>query len=367
MRQLRILSGLHQGAAVTLGEEARCLVGSDAQCSVVLLDKQVAPRHCLVQVDAFGSSCRALDASIAVGERQLAAGEVAKLDDFAVVRCGDAALSVGPSDGDWTLAERALQEHTPAPLRTLRTLRQLNPYALFAVVLLGITFVIGLAYAALSDGSFTLTPDRVAAARGWLKGVAPSGSELSIGADTASPNQLLLTGYVRDEQQLRALLTASRSSGFAPRVEVYTIDDMTGSMARLVRLGQLPCELQYQGAGQFSCADPVPSDAVAMKLRMLARDVPGVRALHVNVVPPPPVVAEAAPPAPKIEDPVLRRKFSVLMFRNQRFLIGPFGERYKEGEQFDGFTINRIGVDRIMFERDGRQFEFYVAALRVPP
>jgi hypothetical protein len=52
------------------------------------------------------------------------------------------------------------------------------------------------------------------------------------------------------------------------------------------------------------------------------------------------------------------------MFRNQRFLIGPYGERYTEGDQFDGFRINRIGVDKILFERDGREFEFYVAALR---
>jgi hypothetical protein len=54
------------------------------------------------------------------------------------------------------------------------------------------------------------------------------------------------------------------------------------------------------------------------------------------------------------------------MWRNQRYLIGQFGERYREGEEFDGFKISRIGVDKIMFERDGKEFEFYVAALRTP-
>ena len=60
----------------------------------------------------------------------------------------------------------------------------------------------------------------------------------------------------------------------------------------------------------------------------------------------------------------LTQKFSVLMWRNQRYLIGQFGERYREGEDFDGFKISRIGVDKILFERDGKEFEFYVAALR---
>ena len=101
---------------------------------------------------------------------------------------------------------------------------------------------------------------------------------------------------------------------------------------------------------------------------MVARDVPGLRGLHISVLPPP--VVAAAPAAPLQEasaDPLrLTKKFSVLMWRNQRYLIGQYGERYKEGEQFGGFTINRIGVDKVMFERNGREFEFYVAALSAP-
>jgi hypothetical protein len=245
------------------------------------------------------------------------------------------------------------------------SLRQLNPYALFATVLLGITCVIGLAYAALSDRPYELTPNRVEAARAWLQKIAPEGSELTIGADAAPSHQLLLTGYIRDDAQLRSLLSATRASDFAPRVEVYAVDEMTGSMERLLRLAEMPCDLRYQGSGQYLCAAAVPSDTVAMRLRTIARDVPGLRALHVSVVPPP-VVAAAPPPAPVVTSgPVrLTQKFSVLMWRNQRYLIGQFGERYREGEQFDGFKISRIGVDKILFERDGKEFEFYVAALR---
>jgi type III secretion system YscD/HrpQ family protein len=365
-KQVRILSGLHRGAEVTLAGDDRCVVGSDAECSIVLFDPLVAPRHCVLQVDEFGVTCRALDASVSVDSEQLAPGEVTKLEDFTLIRCGQAALSVGPAQGDWKIAEQALHAPRSKPLYAVRSLRQLNPYALFATVLFGITCVIGLAYAALSDRPYELTASRVDAARAWLKKIAPAGSELTIGADAAPSHELLLTGYVRDDKQMRSLLSASRASDFTPRVEVYAIDEMTASMDRLLRLAQLPCELQYQGSGQFACSETVPSDSVAMRLRTIARDVPGLRALQVTVVPPPVVAAEPAPPPPVVTSgPVrLTQKFSVLMFRNERFLIGQYGERYREGEQFDGFTINRIGVDKIWFERDGREFEFYVAALR---
>ncbi len=362
-RQLRILSGLHQGAAVTLEHEERCLIGSDAQCSVVLLDRQVAPRHCVVQIDDFGLTCRAIDAPVLLGERQLAASEVAKIEDFTLIRCGEAALAVGPPQGDWTIAERAVQARTITPLHTLRALRQLNPYTLFAMVSLAITCVIGVAYAALMDRSSALTADRVAAARSWLKRAASPGSELTIGADTVSSHELILTGYVRRERELQTLLAASRASGFAPRVEVYSVDEMRSSIERLSRLAQVPCELQYQGSGRFSCSDPVSGDAAATKLRVLAHEVPGVRALQVTVVRPH-IVAGRRKPPPRDTEPVrLTRKFSVFMFRNERFLIGPFGERYKEGDQFDGFTIRRIGLDKVLLERDSRDYEFYVAAL----
>ncbi|MET0534001.1 MAG: FHA domain-containing protein [Steroidobacter sp.] len=365
-RQLRILSGVHRGAELALDDQERCLVGSAAQCSVVLFDSQVAPRHCLVQLDDFGLTCRALDAPVSVGERKVAVGEVAKLDDFVPVRCGEAAFAVGPENGDWTIAERALQPRKNN-LHAVRSLRQLNPYALFAMVLLGISGVIGLAYATLSDRPYELTANRIEQARAWLKQRAPVGSELTIGASTTSREELLLTGYVRTRQQADDLLSASRMSGFAPRVEVYSIEEMMDSMHRLSQLAQTDCQPQYQGSGQFACATAVSSEAIAGKLRMLAHDVPGLRALQVSVVAPPAaVVAAARAEAPPEQPARLTQKFSVLMFRNQRYLIGPWGERYTEGQQFDGFKINRIGIDKIRFERDGREFEFYVAALRTP-
>src|SRR5688572_24410344 len=108
-RQLRILSGLHRGAEVSMGREERCVIGASAECSVVLFDAHVAQKHCVVQADAFGLSCRALDAPIRVGDREVAAGEVTRLEELELIRCGQAVLSVGSEKSDWSMAERALE------------------------------------------------------------------------------------------------------------------------------------------------------------------------------------------------------------------------------------------------------------------
>lgn len=361
---LRVLSGLHRGAEVPLAAEERYVIGSDAQSAVILCDRGVAAQHCVISADAYGWTCRALDAPLSVGDRELGKGEATDVDEFELIRCGDAAFSVGPAVGDWSAAELALRAPPRmTPVRALRSLQQLNPIILFATVLIGITFVIGLAYAALSESDVELTPARVEAARTWLRSVAPEGSELTIGADHASRDDLLLSGYVPHARQLHTLINASRSSRFNPRMDVYAVDEMMASMARLAHLSGVSCEPLYRTGGHLACSAVVDSEAAAARLRNAARDVPGLRSLDVRVVVPAPV-AVAAAEAPVAESVRLTRKFSVLMIRNKRYLVGPYGEKYTEGEEFDGFKISRIGIDEVMFERDGREFQFYVAALR---
>lgn len=54
LRELRVLSGLHQGAALTLSNDT-VTVGSDTNCTVVLLDEGVSPLHAtLCWIDGVG-------------------------------------------------------------------------------------------------------------------------------------------------------------------------------------------------------------------------------------------------------------------------------------------------------------------------
>lgn len=54
LRELRVLSGLHQGAALTLPNDT-ATVGSDTNCTVVLLDEGVRPVHLTLRwIDGIG-------------------------------------------------------------------------------------------------------------------------------------------------------------------------------------------------------------------------------------------------------------------------------------------------------------------------
>jgi Inner membrane component of T3SS, cytoplasmic domain len=56
---LVIASGLHRGATLELCDGAY-LIGSDANCDIVLRDKPIAPRHCVLTLEASGLSLRDL-------------------------------------------------------------------------------------------------------------------------------------------------------------------------------------------------------------------------------------------------------------------------------------------------------------------
>ncbi|HEY5807648.1 MAG TPA: FHA domain-containing protein [Povalibacter sp.] len=368
-KQIRVLRGLHSGAELELERGAPLTIGSDTSCSVVLCDGGVTARHCVITTDDYGVTCRALEGSIRLGEQTIHPGHAVALDDFNVFHCGRVAIGVGPADQSassrWLQLEQTAQTPAPARFAAAHALKRMNPYALFGTVLAGIGGVISLAYATLSADSQQLTPTRIEAARQWLQSVAPAGSELSIGS--SGLQVLVLSGYVRSGEQRDALLTAAQRSSFDPRVDVYAADQLLESLSRLIRLEGLKCEPQYRSAGQVACAQTVPSETMASALRRVARDVPGVTSIEVAVeqspAPTPQLAVRPDEPAAAPSQPLLTRKFSVLMYRQKRYLVGQFGDRYTEGDTFDGLRINRIEVDEVTFERDGREYPFRVAAL----
>lgn len=360
-KQIRIIRGVHRGAESLLGQDGRCLIGSDPSCSVVLYDSGVAARHCVIAADAYGITCRALDAAIVVDGRTVPSGEAVSLTDFQILQCGSAALAIGPVESEWPQMEAVAIARRVSAVEAVRSLKRLNPYALFATMLAGLTCVLGLAYAALSSGDVELTPARVTAARQWLQGIAPAGSELQIGVENSRGQGLLLSGYVPLDKQVAFLTDAARNSSFKPRVDVYSTDQMVASLSRLTQLAAIPCTPAYRSGGQMVCTNEVANEELATRLRMIARDVPGLTALDLQVAPRP--VPVAAPPVVEVLPARITQKFAVVMSRRGRYLLGRYGKKYTEGQQFDGFVIQKIGLDQVVFERDGRQYEFYVAAL----
>ena len=372
-RQVRILKGLHLGAEAPLEEGGRCVIGADPSCSVVLCDPGVAPKHFLLTADAYGITCRALDASLTIDGRQVPIGQAVNVADFQIVRCGEAMLSVGPLDSDWAELDRVMQssDSRVPPVLSARAWRHFNPYVLFAGVAAAVVLLLGLSYAALTEHSSELSPKRVEQAQRWLSSIAPADSELQIRVD--NHQQMTLVGYVTSNYQRELLTAAANDSPYRPRVDVYVAEEMVISMLRLAKLENLPCVPVYKGSGKVACTNDVQTDVIADRLKAIAQQIPGLAVLDVRVDPNAISAASvmaamspaerkdktAAPAAPT----KLSKKFSVVIFNKRRYLVGEFGDKYKEGDDFNGFTIMQIGVDEVIFKRDGREYAFYVAAL----
>jgi hypothetical protein len=383
-KSVHILLGLHSGAQVEIDDGSALTVGSDPSCDIVLGDAGVAPKHMLLSVDQYGASCRALAAPINLADRTLLPGQLSAVDDFRPIRCGDAVLGVSDTDApaagwdQWHAAQRLVPPADATAALNLNGLRRVNPYALFVSVVLGIAGVIGLAYATLSRTDEAVRPGRMAAAQEWLRGVAPPRSELQIGRENSG--QMVVSGYVTRSAQRDALLEAVSRSAYNPRVEVYAADQMQSSLLRLAQLQGLSCIPQYMDGGRVACTNPLPSEVVATKLKLLAKEIPGVTALDTRLssqtiqsAATTPSLAQASgqlvqtgttfSDAAQIGPPTsakITTKFSVFMFRNGRYLVDTSGQRYTEGQEFDGFTIGHIGVDEVTFKRDGREYAFQV-------
>ncbi len=377
--ELRVVKGLHTGARFSLHAQQEWSIGSDPDCTVVLLDDNVAGKHCVLSTDGDAILCRAVSAPVTVGGRELAPGQSTYLSDFESVCCGDGIVAVGPADVEtWPEPERTEPGHvatgtSSAPGRVADSWRrwwqsQERPPIQVLAISIGVVALgmISLTYAALSVRP--VDPEaRMAAAGEWLDQVSPAGSELRIHQD--GPEQFTVAGYVRNSYQRELLAASAATSEFAPRIQVYAVDQMLSSLTRLAQLEGIPCTPAYDGQGAASCTTDAPSEGAAQRLLAIAGQIPGLEQVTVNVASgPPPPTAPPTPPArirPVAPEPgSITRKFSVFITEHNRYIIGEYMDRYEEGDIFDGYRIKRIELDRVTFERDGYEYTFYVAAFR---
>lgn len=377
-RTLHFAQGLQRGVDVPLEAGSVCVVGSSPEaCTLVLFDDGVAARHCALTLDGDGRiNCTAFDAPVRVGERELKAGESMTLPDLVPLRCGDAMLLVGPEGSDWLRpvaagsAERSGLWARGA--NALRNARATHPAMTLAVLLGCGGLLAGSVWGTVSyiNAPLRLSVDNVARAQQWLKSVAPAGSELQLIADE-SRQRLVVSGYVPTNYQRELLVATIAEQADAPRSEVYSVEQMMASVVRMAQLEGLACVAAYGGAGRVSCTNDIANAQAADRLRAASAQVSGLRELSLQVNAPQPVTAsnEVIPVAPNArgggpKGVSIGRKFSIFISKRGKYIVGPAGEKFKEGDVFEGLTIRSIELDRVVFERDAEEYVFYVAQMR---
>ncbi len=348
-RTLHFARGLRRGTDLPLVAGSTCVIGSSAtQCTVVLRDNDVAPRHCSLMLDARGRvTCTALDAPVWVGQRELPPGASMAMPDYLPLRCGQATLLVGAPGCDWSFsmiaAERAPGMRQRAEL-ALQRVRASHPAAFASLLLASLAVAAGSVWGAVSYLAPVRMPaDDLVRAQRWLQSIAPGGSELHLIADEQS-QRWVIAGYVPTSRQREVLSAAVGRRADAPLTEVVSVEQLLASVDQLARREGLSCAAVYRGAGRADCSKPIADTAAAERLRTGSLQVAGLRGLSLQLA--------AAPQQAAAQRVAQKQRFSVLMSKRGNWLIDAAGERYGEGDAFDGMTIRKIALDQVLFERD---------------
>jgi hypothetical protein len=313
-RTLHVARGAQRGADLPLAAGRTCVIGSHASCNVVLDDDGVAPRHCALTLDARSHvTCTAFDEAVWVGQRELPPGASMAMPDFLPLRCGQATLLVGPEGSDWSYSLEAARSAPGLRQRAgdgLERVRAARP-AVFAALLCASTLLVaGSVWGAVSwlTAPSRLAPANLSQAQRWLLSVAPRGSELQLIVDETR-QQLVIAGQVATEAEREGLAAAVARRGDGWAVEVVSAE----------------------AAGNAVLAPVVGALANTAVVRAV--------------------------------EPV--RRFAVIMsnLRGHQ-IIGPAGERWREGDAFDGMTIRSIRFDHVVFERERRPVVLYLPYLR---
>jgi type III secretion system YscD/HrpQ family protein len=96
--QLRVLSGLHEGASTELRENSWLVFGSGKQCDVVLRDDSIADQHCLIGYQAGEVTVRVLDGVVKIRGRVIEPRETIPMTDFEALQVGKVGIAFGPPD-----------------------------------------------------------------------------------------------------------------------------------------------------------------------------------------------------------------------------------------------------------------------------
>lgn len=348
---LRLLSGLHAGAERTLAESDRVLVGGHPDCDIVLADRGVAPRHCVLQRRGRELSVLALESGLEVAGLAVAPGSSVALRFRDRVRLGEASFAVASADL-WSVVDRDADDAAKLGLGSGD--QDAGPGAP--------TSWLRSALVALACGAVAMTI-AVFAFREYREGPQPGPgewmrtvtalleqralTELSVAFD--SVQGLRVTGVVPDAEAENALRASIADQGIPARIEVRSGEDIAIDVREVLRLSGMSAESRYLGAGQVEVRGAF-GDGQALEALIgsrAMREVGGLkRVVAYNLDRPP----EAPPPAGSKP-----KEVQYLVAGPDPYLVTHDGSRYYLGARLpNGERLIGIEGNDLLLERDGQ-------------
>lgn len=334
---LRIVSGLHAGAARSLEEQEMILVGSGDDCDIVLADAGVASHHALISLLNGRFSLRALDAPVHVGTSMVHPGDPVELASVQRVGLGDAALAFGREDDpSWEVVMPGIAAARPSPARVATPyLRRLPAIAAVAALSLA---SLAIFVAVMPDPP--PPPDPSAD----LKALIPQYAIEDGRAEVNTGGDLVLTGTVRDSATRERIARDIATKGIPAKLELRTGDDIAGDVSEVLRSRSMALRTRYLGDGDVEVSGSFDEDALLAIVQSRAMaDVTGLnRVIPLNTTPSSDVAetGEAAPAEPP------RIRVAGIVRGTDPHVVAEGGEKYPVGSDLPGLgTLISIDPD----------------------
>lgn len=385
---IRVLRGMHVGASAEFSETERCVIGSDTTCNVALLDDGVMPVHCVLYWKDGLLFCDALQGTVRHGSARMEPGGTLHVQQGIPLQCGAAHMLIEcldeAADADnagvifgRVASDDGVEGWRAVAFRILAGLRAWSLGGKLRLAVLGVFLAVGVSGVAVAIATWgddaQSDPRLLGEVEAWLHTISPPGSELRAVYDREA-RRFAIAGYVATDYQGELLKRSLRESRYMPRADFASAEGLVTSFVRLVQMEKLLCVAEYVGSGHIKCSNDIPNENTATRIRMLAKQVPGLTDIALHVAPvvaltqpqapaakPEPVAAEPAP-LPRWDGPRLAGKLSVWIWKKDRFVLDWRGIKYRQGDLLEGMTIEKITVDEIFLSRNGTPYSIVVAS-----
>jgi type III secretion system YscD/HrpQ family protein len=372
---VRVLDGLHRGAEVAAGGRDLLVIGSAADCDVVIADDGVAPHHAAARLRADGIVLRALEGAVVCKGARVGAGATLRVPGCTPFALGDARLAIGERAAPyWALLEGGgcarPNAAPPQPIAPPAAPRRFDAAgarrrAAIACLVAG-ALLIAVPLAAHRPAPATPAPEaRLAAVLAALELNEVQMLPLADG-------RLVVEGVVPDHARHARLLAALEAFGHRVLPRLRVGDALAQAVQEVFRVNGIAVEARYDALGVVAVSGIAAASARVAKVTEHAlRDVPGLASIRLEGVPERaprrPLVLAANDPAPAAGAPAARRaapnaeamghgarRITVVVQGEQPYVVTANGMRYAVGATLPhGYRIAAITGSSVRLERDG--------------
>lgn len=341
--KLRILKGLHEGAELELSPGEHTL-GSDENCDIVLLDKDVASTHLRLSIDKEHVSVTSFE-TVSINKKIFDKGSVAYLTDSGVLQIGGVRLEL-----EVPLEWRKTQEATSSSVAKPTTAKKKHGSA---------WMIFGGLLACALAGMATTAPEKnsqgqAAYSKHQLFQAVADLKEKELRIEPVG-GYLLISGFVSSAERERRLLDIINASDKSLVVKRYqVVESLQKKILEFLSEPQLKAD--YLGNGVFMLSGIATSKNYREQVRRLENDMSSiVRIEHREQVAP---YGKKNAPAPVIV-PVSIANVNFHPVPN--FQTSEGARYFVGGKTPDGTEVVDINEEHIVFSRGGETAVYHLA------